>query len=83
MATMNISLPDTMKTFVEQELDRGGYMTASEYFRDLVRAEQRRRVQEKLEGLLLEGIQSGPGIPATPQVWKNLEAEIVGSTPAQ
>lgn len=36
MATMNISLPDTMRKFVEEEIDRGGYATASEYFRTLV-----------------------------------------------
>lgn len=76
MATMNISLPDHMKIFIEQELDKGGYMTASEYFRHLVREEQRRRAQEKLEALLLEGIQSGPGIPASPEFWQNLEAGL-------
>ncbi len=77
MATMNISLPDHMKAFVEQELDEGGYMTASEYFRDLVRAQQRRRAQEKLEALLREGIQSGPAIHASPDFWNHLEAGLV------
>ena len=76
MATMNISLPDHMKQFIEQELDQGGYMTASEYFRHLVREQQRRRAQEKFESLLLEGVQSGPGVPANPQFWDGLEAEL-------
>ena len=76
MATMNISLPDHMKSFIEQELDEGGYMTASEYFRHLVREQQRRRAQERLDELLREGVQSGTGIPATPAFWKSLEAEL-------
>jgi antitoxin ParD1/3/4 len=76
MVTMNISLPDDMKSFIEEELTQGGYMTASEYFRHLVREQQRLRAQEKREALLLEGVQSGPGIPANPEFWKNLEAEL-------
>ena len=76
MATMNISLPDHMKQFIEQELNQGGYMTASEYFRHLVREQQRRRAQEKFESLLLEGIQSGPSISANPEFWNSLEAEL-------
>lgn len=82
MATMNISLPDTMRTFVEQELSSGGYITASEYFRELVRERQRHRAQEQLESLLLEGIESGPGIEATPEYWANLKAEFLAKREA-
>lgn len=77
MATMNISLPDHMKHFIEQELDEGGYMSASEYFRHLVRERQRHYAQEKLETFLMEGVQSGPGIPATPAFWESLEIGMV------
>lgn len=56
--TMNISLPDSMRTFVEEQIADEGYGTASEYVRDLIRAEQKRREERKLEKLLLERLNS-------------------------
>ncbi len=55
--TMNVSLPDSLKSFVEERLDLDGYGTASEYIRELIRADQKRREEEKLEKLLLERLQ--------------------------
>lgn len=49
MATMNISLPDTLKGFVEAEVSDGGYSTVSEYFRELVRDAQKRKAEAKRE----------------------------------
>ena len=64
MATsMNISLPDTMKSFVDELVQSGGYGTASEYFRELVRRDQRERAEARLETLLLEGLESGDPVP--------------------
>ena len=60
--TMNVSLPETMKSFVEERLDEGGYGTASEYIRDLIRADQKRRAEAQLETLLLERLQSNGAI---------------------
>lgn len=65
MPTMNISLPDSLKSFIEERVSHGGYSTVSEYFRELVRQDQKRRDEEKLEGLLLEGLNSGPAKPLT------------------
>lgn len=56
--TMNISLPETMKTFVEERLQSDGYGTASEYVRELIREDQKRREEEKLEKLLLARLES-------------------------
>ena len=55
--TLNISLPEAMKTFVEERLERDGYGTVSEYIRELIRADQKRREQEKIEALLLQRLQ--------------------------
>jgi len=52
---MNISLPEALKAFVDTEVDSGGYGTASEYVRELIRKDQERK---RLRGLLLEGVQS-------------------------
>lgn len=56
--TMNISLPENMKGFVEERVENGGYSTASEYIRELIRADQKRREQEQLETLLLQRLQN-------------------------
>ncbi|HZO91652.1 MAG TPA: type II toxin-antitoxin system ParD family antitoxin [Chthonomonadaceae bacterium] len=76
MATMNISLPDTMKAFVEAEVAEGGYNTASEYFRALVREAQERKARVRLEALLLEGLQSGAATPMTEDDWEDIRREV-------
>jgi len=60
--TMNVSLPETMKSFVEKRLDQDGYGTVSEYIRDLIRADQKRRAEAQLETLLLERLQNTAAI---------------------
>jgi antitoxin ParD1/3/4 len=76
MATMNISLPDSLKEFIEARVTEGGYSTSSEYFRDLVREDQKRRAQERLEALLLEGLNSGEATPMTEQDWEDIRREV-------
>lgn len=55
---MNISLPDSMRDFVETALNNDGYGSASEYVRELIRADQKRREQQRLEKTLLERLSS-------------------------
>jgi antitoxin ParD1/3/4 len=57
MGTMNISLPDPLKTFVDEQVKQRGYGTSSEYVRDLIRKDQERT---RLRGLLLKGAASAP-----------------------
>jgi antitoxin ParD1/3/4 len=57
MQTMNISLPDPMKRYVEQQVIAGGYSSASEYVRELVRADQKRRDKDQLEQLLISSLE--------------------------
>ena len=42
--SMNISLPDSIRTYVEEQVDSSGYSTVSKYFRELVRQDQKRKV---------------------------------------
>jgi antitoxin ParD1/3/4 len=60
MATMNVSLPDPMKDWVEAQAQTGRYSNASDYVRDLIRRDQERadKLQE-LQKLITEGIDSG------------------------
>ena len=66
MATMTISLPDKMREFVESEVSSGEYGSASELFRELLRERQKRIAGERLETLLLEGLESGQAVEVTP-----------------
>jgi antitoxin ParD1/3/4 len=68
MQTMNISLPDPMKQFVEDQVTAGAYSSASEYVRELVRADQKRHAKEQLEQVLLSAINSGDPIEVTPEM---------------
>lgn len=55
MSTMNISLPETMKAFVDEQVERRGYGTSSEYVRELIRKDQD---TEQMRALLLKGANS-------------------------
>jgi antitoxin ParD1/3/4 len=57
MQSMNISLPEPMKEFVDKLIAGGRYSSASEYVRELIRADEKRKAEEQLEALLLEGLQ--------------------------
>ena len=57
MSTMNVSLPEGLKDFVDEQVAERGYGTSSEYVRDLIRRDQER---QRLRGLLIEGAASAP-----------------------
>lgn len=76
MTTMNISLPDDMKSFVDNQISKGGFSTVSEYIRDLIRQDRKRAAEAKLEALLLEGINSGNPVEATPEFWAERRLEL-------
>jgi antitoxin ParD1/3/4 len=76
MTTMNISLPDEMKAFVEAQMARDGFASASEYLRALIREDQKRRARRELEAKLLEGLQ-GPSVVITPDDWDSIEREAL------
>jgi antitoxin ParD1/3/4 len=73
---MNISLPDPLKEFVEAQVRAGGYSSASEYIRELIRRAQKEHSEEELERLLLEGLKSGEPIPVTPEYWAKKRAKL-------
>lgn len=75
MATVTISLPDSLKAFVESQIANKGYGNVSEYFRSLVRDAQARENEARLEVLLLEGLASGDAVEATPEFWDDLRKE--------
>ena len=58
MATLNISMPDEMRAFIEACVSTGEYQSASDYLRDLIRHDR-----EETERLLVEGLESGTARP--------------------
>lgn len=67
MTSMNISLPEELKAFVEERVARGGYSTASEYMRELIRRDQNRA---RIEARIIEGLESGPPIEIDEAYWE-------------
>jgi len=58
VSTMNVSLPNELRAFVDEQVDEGRYGSASEYVRDLIRRDQDR---QRLRRALLDGAQSPAG----------------------
>lgn len=73
MSTMNISLPDSLKAFVDEQVSRRGYGTSSEYVRELIRKDQER---QRLRDLLLAGASSAPAGPADAAYFDSLRDRV-------
>ncbi|MGH9380701.1 MAG: type II toxin-antitoxin system ParD family antitoxin [Thermoanaerobaculia bacterium] len=76
MSTMNISLPDSLKAFVEEQIVQHGYGTISEYVRELIRKDRDRL---HLRNLLLEGASSSPSRQADATYFDVLRSRVRGS----
>jgi len=76
MQSMNISLPDPLKQYVDGQISTGRYSSASEYVRELIRADEKRKAEDKLEALLLEGLQ-GEATAFTPDDWQAIRHEAI------
>jgi len=77
MTTMNISLPDEMRAFIEAEMATEGFASASEYLRTLIREAQKRRAKQALEEKFREALESGPATPMTKEDWVALRREAL------
>jgi antitoxin ParD1/3/4 len=75
MTTLTISLPDSLKEFIEREVQTKGYGNVSEYVRELLREAQAKEADCRLEALLIEGLSKGEDIPLTPEFWSELKQD--------
>jgi len=80
MTTMNISLPDEMKAFIEAQVAKEGYASVSEYLRAVIRDVQKRQAKQELEAKLLEGLQS-PASEMTEADWSALRQRVLDRSP--
>ena len=82
MQSMNISLPDPLKQFVDGQISTGRYSSASEYVRELIRADEKRKAEESLEAKLLEGLSSAE-TELTPEDWKAIRKDALAKVEAR
>ena len=76
MATMNVSLPDPMKKWVESRASAGTYSNASDYVRDLIRRDQERAAKiTAFQSLVDEGRGSGIGTRSMDDIWQEASAQ--------
>ncbi|MEO5338843.1 MAG: type II toxin-antitoxin system ParD family antitoxin [Magnetospirillum sp. WYHS-4] len=74
MATMNVSLPDPMREWVEAQIKGGEYANASDYIRDLIRHDQRRH--QELRAAIAEGLESGRSPRKAEDIMKAAKARL-------
>lgn len=74
---MNIELPDTLKSFVDEQVAAGRFRDASDYVHQLIRADQLRRSEEEVDAKLLEGLRSGPPVEFTAEDWEQRKRAMV------
>lgn len=80
METMNIALPGSMKAYVQERVAEGEFRSVSEYVRDLIRADQRRRHEERIDQLLLDGLGSGEPVEVDEAYWESKKRALAART---
>ena len=74
MATLNISMADSLKKYAQ---DQPEHKTPSSYISSLIRADKEKaETQQRVETMLLEGLNSGDPIPMTPKYWADKKAQL-------
>jgi len=76
MTSFNISMPKALKQYIEKQVAGGTYSTPSEFVRELIREDQKRRAKDKLESALLEGLKSGPAMEIDADFWARRRKEL-------
>ena len=74
--SMNVSLPEALKDYVQERVAEGTFSNPSDYVRALIREDMKRQAEEKLDALLMEGINSGPAEPMTAEDWADIRANL-------
>ena len=77
---MNISLPESMKDWVDQQVATGGYGTISEFFRHLIRESQKRQKREEIDVKLLQALESGEPVMVDPKYWEEKRRRLTKLT---
>ncbi len=76
LTSMSISVLSSQKTYIERQAASEGFATPSDYMRQLIRDDQKRRAQERVEQLMLEGLNSGDSTQMTKKDWDDIRVEL-------
>ena len=82
MQSINISLPDPTMQFLDDQIALGRYSSASEYVRELIRADEKRKAEEQLEAKLLQGLNSAES-ELRPADWSAIRKEALAKVEAR
>ena len=83
ITNMNISFPESVREFIEEQVLAYGFGSASEYLRELVLQDKKRKEQEKLEAMLLKAMEGGTRIEITADYWERKKAELAARSGAK
>lgn len=82
MESMNISLPEPLKAFVDSQISTGRYSSASEYVRELIRTDEKRKAEDQLEALLLAGLKGEETLMSRAD-WQQIRQEATAQVHAK
>lgn len=71
-----VTLPEVLMAYAREQAVQAGLGTPDEYVQVLLREDQRRKAQERVEALVLEGLQSGDPVEITPEYWESIRQRI-------
>lgn len=69
--TMNVSLPEPLKVFVDEQVRLGAYGSTSDYVRQLIRDDREKAAARALQTLIAEGLASGPALSVDAGYWRS------------
>jgi antitoxin ParD1/3/4 len=75
MTTVTVTLPESLSEFVARQVSEGGHASPEEFIRHLILEDQKRRARERVDALLLEGLQS-PAREMTEGDWQELRRRV-------
>jgi antitoxin ParD1/3/4 len=77
MEQITVPLSEEIREFVEARVSEGGYPSAGDYLLALIDADQKRNAEERLEALLVAGLDSGTPTEVTPEYWERKRARLM------
>lgn len=81
MTNLQISLPESLQQFIDQQVRDGSYNNTDEYIYHLILEDQKRNAKQQLEEMLIAGLDSGDPIEITDDWWENKRAELIQNLP--
>ncbi|OIP67951.1 MAG: addiction module antitoxin [Oscillatoriales cyanobacterium CG2_30_40_61] len=81
MTPLQISLPESLQQFIDQQVREGSYNNTDEYIYHLILEDQKRNAKQQLEEMLIAGLDSGDPIEITDDWWENKRAELIQNLP--